>query len=180
MLFVRIFDTVTKIKKRKINNKFVSFVGDVNRLIDPYPHSKSHHHPKHLPKIRKAKSQSFRTRRSPSERRSPNSFVPFNLGVTAPFDRKRSPSQKSPNTSASHLSQNENKVSPGSASSKSPFSLSRQGTLRSSHSRKNSAGNTLNTNTGRRSPQQLISPSGKTYTPLIPDTSFFPDSILSV
>lgn len=53
----------------------------------------------------------------------------------------------------------ENKVSPGSASSKSPFSLSRQGTLRSTHSRKGSTGNTLNT--GRRSPQQLISPSGK-------------------
>lgn len=68
----------------------------------------------------------------------------------------------------------ENKVSPVSASSKSPFSLSRQGTLRSSsHSRKNSTGNTLNT--GRRSPQQLISPSGKTKYPLLiqKDTTSF-------
>lgn len=45
-------------------------------------------------------------------------------------------------------------------SSKSPFSLSRQGTLRSSHSRKNSTTHTLNLTTGRRSPQQL-SPSGR-------------------
>lgn len=45
-------------------------------------------------------------------------------------------------------------------SSKSPFSLSRQGTLRSTHSRKNSTTHTLNLTTGRRSPQQL-SPSGR-------------------
>lgn len=45
-------------------------------------------------------------------------------------------------------------------SSKSPFSLSRQGTLRSSQSRKNSTTHTLNLNPGRRSPQQL-SPSGR-------------------
>lgn len=52
-------------------------------------------------------------------------------------------------------------------SSKSPFSLSRQGTLRSSHSRKNS-GHTLTLNTGgRRSPnQQLISPSGGRRSPV--------------
>lgn len=52
-------------------------------------------------------------------------------------------------------------------SSKSPFSLSRQGTLRSSHSRKNSTGHTLTLNTGRRSPsQQLISPSGGRRSPV--------------
>lgn len=45
-------------------------------------------------------------------------------------------------------------------SSKSPFSLSRQGTLRSSHRRKNSTAHSLNLNPGRRSPQQL-SPSGR-------------------
>lgn len=73
------------------------------------------------------------------------------------IERKRSPSQKSP--SIMSMSQQE---SLGSMSSKSPFSLSRQGTLRSSHSRKNSTGHTLTLNTGRRSPnQQLISPSGR-------------------
>lgn len=53
-------------------------------------------------------------------------------------------------------------------SSKSPFSLSRQGTLRSSHSRKNSTGHTLTLNTGgRRSPsQQLISPSSGRRSPV--------------
>lgn len=52
-------------------------------------------------------------------------------------------------------------------SSKSPFSLSRQGTLRSSHSRKNSTGHNLTLNTGRRSPnQQLISPSGGRRSPV--------------
>lgn len=55
----------------------------------------------------------------------------------------------------------------GSMSSKSPFSLSRQGTLRSSHSRKNSTGHNLTLNTGRRSPsQQLISPSGGRRSPV--------------
>lgn len=49
-----------------------------------------------------------------------------------------------------------------------PFSLSRQGTLRSSHSRKNSSGHTLTLNTGgRRSPsQQLISPSAGRRSPV--------------
>lgn len=70
------------------------------------------------------------------------------------IERKRSPSQRSP--SVVSIGQE----SRGSVSSKSPFSLSRQGTLRSSHSRKNSTGHTLTLNTGRRSPsQQLISPS---------------------
>lgn len=64
------------------------------------------------------------------------------------------------------MSQQESK-SLGSMSSKSPFSLSRQGTLRSSHSRKNSTGHTLTLNTGRRSPsQQLISPSGGRRSPV--------------
>lgn len=111
-----------------------------------------------MPKIRKAKSQSFRTRRSPSERRSPSSFIPFQaaLNLTSGSERKRSPSQRSP----SSASQQDSK-SPGSMSSKSPFSLSRQGTLRSNHSRKNSTTtHTLNLTTGRRSPQQL-SPSGR-------------------
>lgn len=45
-------------------------------------------------------------------------------------------------------------------SSKSPFNLSRQGTLRSSHRRKNSTAHSLNLNPGKRSPQQL-SPSGR-------------------
>ncbi|XP_031630534.1 serine-enriched protein isoform X2 [Contarinia nasturtii] len=123
-----------------------------------------HHHSKHLPKIRKAKSQSFRTRRSPSERRSPNSFIPFNLGPNTTIERKRSPSQKSP--SIVSMSQQESK-SFGSMSSKSPFSLSRQGTLRTSHSRKNSTGHTLTLNTGRRSPsQQLISPASGRRSPV--------------
>ncbi|XP_037032174.1 serine-enriched protein isoform X2 [Bradysia coprophila] len=116
-----------------------------------HPHSKHHQ-----PKIRKAKSQSFRTRRSPSERRSPNSFIPFQ-GPLNLNDKRRSPnSQKSPGS----LSQQESK-SPGSSSSKSPFSLSRQGTLRSSHRRKNSMGTSLNLNPpGRRSPAPL-SPQGR-------------------
>lgn len=50
--------------------------------------------------------------------------------------------------------------SPSSSSSKSPFSLSRQGTLRSSHRRKNSLATSLNLNPGRRSPV-LLSPSGR-------------------
>lgn len=80
------------------------------------------------------------------------------------IERKRSPSQKSP--SIMSMSQQESK-SLGSMSSKSPFSLSRQGTLRSSHSRKNSTGHTLSLNTGRRSPsQQLISPSGGRRSPV--------------
>lgn len=80
------------------------------------------------------------------------------------IERKRSPSQRSP--SIISMSQQESK-SFGSMSSKSPFSLSRQGTLRSSHSRKNSTGHTLTLNTGRRSPsQQLISPSSGRRSPV--------------
>lgn len=80
------------------------------------------------------------------------------------IERKRSPSQKSPSTFS--MSQQESK-SLGSMSSKSPFSLSRQGTLRSSNSRKNSTGHNLTLNTGRRSPsQQLISPSGGRRSPV--------------
>ncbi|KAJ6645990.1 Serine-enriched protein [Pseudolycoriella hygida] len=103
------------------------------------------------------KSQSFRTRRSPSERKSPNSFNPFQGPLNLNNDKRRSPiSQKSPGS----LSQQESK-SPGSTSSKSPFSLSRQGTLRSSHRRKNSMGTSLNLNPpGRRSPAPL-SPQGR-------------------
>lgn len=79
----------------------------------------------------------------------------FSSSTNTTIERR---SQKSP--SIVSMSQQESK-SLGSMSSKSPFSLSRQGTLRSSHSRKNSTGHTLTLNTGgRRSPsQQLISPS---------------------
>lgn len=86
-------------------------------------------------------------------------MISSSLTTNITTERKRSPSQKSP--SIVSMSQQESK-SLGSMSSKSPFSLSRQGTLRSSHSRKNSTGHTLTLNTGRRSPnQQLISPSGR-------------------
>lgn len=88
------------------------------------------------------------------------------LTTNTSIERKRSPSQKSPSTMS--MSQQESK-SLGSMSSKSPFSLSRQGTLRSSHSRKNSTGHTLTLNTGRRSPSQqlgLISPSGGRRSPV--------------
>ncbi|XP_067626532.1 serine-enriched protein isoform X3 [Eurosta solidaginis] len=121
-------------------------------------HSSSHGRHKHhqsLPKIRKAKSQSFRTRRSPSERRSPNNVPIF--GKTANLtlnttqlvanDKKRSPhTPKSP-----ILPQPESK-SPGSTSQKTPTILSRQGTLRASSRRKNSMTGSLVLFQGRRSP----------------------------
>lgn len=88
----------------------------------------------------------------------------FSSSTTGTIDRKRSPSQKSPSTMSMSLQECK---SLGSMSSKSPFSLSRQGTLRSSHSRKNSTGHNLTLNTGRRSPsQQLISPSGGRRSPV--------------
>lgn len=65
----------------------------------------------------------------------------FSSSTNTTIERR---SQKSP--SIVSMSQQESK-SLGSMSSKSPFSLSRQGTLRSSHSRKNS--NTLTLNTGK-------------------------------
>jgi hypothetical protein len=104
-----------------------------------------------LPKIRKAKSQSFRTRRSPSERRSPN----WNLSID---NRKRgsiTQSLKSP----AHTPYGEKSPSPGTQSQRS--SISRQGTMRASHRRKNSMSQSLNLS-GRRSPSLLDrSPSGR-------------------
>lgn len=50
------------------------------------------------------------------------------------------------------LSQYDNNSSGGSQTQKSPIGLTRQGTLRSSHRRKNSLGTSLNLNQGRRSP----------------------------
>ncbi|XP_054738429.1 serine-enriched protein isoform X1 [Anastrepha obliqua] len=120
-------------------------------------HSSIHGRHKHqsLPKIRKAKSQSFRTRRSPSERRSPNAAPIFgqpanltlNTAQLATTDKKLSPlTPKSP-----LLPQPESK-SPGSASQKTPTTLSRQGTLRASNRRKNSMTGSLVLTQGRRSP----------------------------
>lgn len=109
-----------------------------------------------LPKIRKAKSQSFRTRRSPSERKSPS---PWNLGIEQ--KSKRNPvGQRSPGSSIY-----ESKSSSASVQSqKSP--LSRQGTVRASHRRKNSMTQCQSLNlSGRRSPGPLLpqdrSPSGR-------------------
>lgn len=98
-----------------------------------------------MPKIRKAKSQSFRTRRSPSERRSPNTSIMggaggLTLNALAPGNEKK----RSPLTP-------DNK-SPGSMSQKTPTNLSRQGTLRASHRRKNSMTGSLVLAQGRRSP----------------------------
>ncbi|KRF79309.1 uncharacterized protein Dvir_GJ20994, isoform C [Drosophila virilis] len=131
-------------------------------------HRHRHHH-QSLPKIRKAKSQSFRTRRSPSERRSPNAPT-LTLNTSAlNGEKKRSPlTPKSP-----VLPQPESK-SPGSSSQKTPTTLSRQGTLRTSSRRKNSGQLTISLsaqNQGRRSPVGLNdrSPQGR-RSPLFPSS----------
>jgi hypothetical protein len=120
-----------------------------HRLKDP--------HSEGLPKIRKAKSQSFRThRRSPSERRSPSgSFLSMEHG--ARLIKRNSIGQRSPSNSIyeSHAKS----PSPSTQSQKS--SLSRQGTVRASHRRKNSASHSLNLS-DRRSPLMPDrSPSGR-------------------
>lgn len=131
-------------------------------------HRHRHHH-QSLPKIRKAKSQSFRTRRSPSERRSPNAPTLTLNTNAANGEKKRSPlTPKSP-----VLPQPESK-SPGSSSQKTPTSLSRQGTLRASSRRKNSGQLTISLsaqNQGRRSPVGLNdrSPQGR-RSPLFPSS----------
>ncbi|KAM8713587.1 hypothetical protein ACLKA7_013844 [Drosophila subpalustris] len=131
-------------------------------------HRHRHHH-QSLPKIRKAKSQSFRTRRSPSERRSPNAPTLTLNTSAANGEKKRSPlTPKSP-----VLPQPESK-SPGSSSQKTPTSLSRQGTLRASSRRKNSGQLTISLGAqsqGRRSPVGLNdrSPQGR-RSPLFPSS----------
>ncbi|ETN65654.1 serine-enriched protein [Anopheles darlingi] len=136
------------------------------------------HSSRSLPKIRKAKSQSFRTRRSPSERSSSKGghVSPWNFsaattsggsgGSTSNNNNNNSGSRspagthqqapsvpsmsRSPMGSQTHL---EHRSSIGSA--KSPC-LSRQGTLRSSHRRKSSLGASLNLSQGRRSPSGML------------------------
>lgn len=106
-----------------------------------------------MPKIRKAKSQSFRShhRRSPSERKIPG-FVNISQAQFNANDR-HSPSAASDR-------------SPGSYSAKSP-ALSRQNTVKNQyHRRKNSISQStqLNLGQGRRSPLTLMhdrSPSGR-------------------
>uniref|UniRef100_A0A182QS62 BTB domain-containing protein n=1 Tax=Anopheles farauti TaxID=69004 RepID=A0A182QS62_9DIPT len=148
-----------------------------------------HHHSQHLhqpggssrslPKIRKAKSQSFRTRRSPSERSSKSGHIsPWNFsaqlstgaGSTSPAPQP--PGPKSPIGSMTHLEQHRSSI----GSAKSPC-LSRQGTLRSSHRRKSSLGASLNLSQGRRSPSSMLndrSPSGRPKSPnlLITDQAY--------
>ncbi|KAH8372848.1 hypothetical protein KR009_006576 [Drosophila setifemur] len=147
--------------------------------LSPNSSRQSHHHHRHrhhhqsLPKIRKAKSQSFRTRRSPSERRSPNNApnLTLNTALTtgANGEKKRSPlTPKSPVMPP----QPESK-SPGSSSQKTPTSLSRQGTLRASNRRKNSGQLSISLGTqGRRSPvgPNDRSPQGR-RSPLFPGSS---------
>ncbi|XP_034653790.1 serine-enriched protein isoform X4 [Drosophila subobscura] len=132
----------------------------------PHQHRHRHHH-QSLPKIRKAKSQSFRSRRSPSERRSPN----LTLNTTsagASSDKKRSPlTPKSP------VPTEPESKSPGSGSQKTPTTLSRQGTLRASSRRKNSGQLSISLGTqGRRSPVGTSdrSPQGR-RSPLFPGSS---------
>ncbi|XP_026835782.1 serine-enriched protein isoform X3 [Drosophila erecta] len=134
------------------------------------PHHRHRHHHQSLPKIRKAKSQSFRTRRSPSERRSPNNAPNLTLNTSLTSgngDKKRSPlTPKSPVVPVPESK------SPGSSSQKTPTSLSRQGTLRASSRRKNSGQLSISLGTqGRRSPVGLNdrSPQGR-RSPLFPSS----------
>ncbi|XP_055853654.1 serine-enriched protein isoform X2 [Episyrphus balteatus] len=112
--------------------------------LSPNSSRSSHRSKTHLPKIRKAKSQSFRTRRSPSERRSPNTLHAGTLTLNTSI--KRSPILPQPDSK-----------SPSSVSQKTPTTLSRQGTLRASHRRKNSMTGSLVLNQGRRSPVGYVS-----------------------
>uniref|UniRef100_A0A8W7P6D2 BTB domain-containing protein n=1 Tax=Anopheles coluzzii TaxID=1518534 RepID=A0A8W7P6D2_ANOCL len=163
----------------------------VQSSLDP----QHHHHSQHLhqpnsggssssrslPKIRKAKSQSFRTRRSPSERSSKGGHVsPWNFsaqlstgtGTSTQVQQQQQQLPKSPVGSMTHLEQHRSSIS----SAKSPC-LSRQGTLRSSHRRKSSLGASLNLSQGRRSPISMLndrSPSGRPKSPnlLITDQAY--------
>ncbi|KAI8122049.1 Serine-enriched protein [Lucilia cuprina] len=121
------------------------------------PSSSSSHHSTHgrhkhnqsLPKIRKAKSQSFRTRRSPSDRRSPiNPQGPLTLNAMLTTNDKG----LSPHTPKSPILPHPESKSPGSVSQKTPTTLSRQGTLRASHKRKSSMTGSLSLAQGRKSP----------------------------
>ncbi|XP_050080694.1 serine-enriched protein isoform X3 [Anopheles maculipalpis] len=153
--------------------------------------SRHHHHSQHLhqptggsgssssrslPKIRKAKSQSFRTRRSPSERSSKGGHIsPWNFSTSTSTQQQQSQASqpaKSPVGSTTHLEQHRSSI----GSAKSPC-LSRQGTLRSSHRRKSSLGASLNLSQGRRSPNSMLndrSPSGRPKSPnlLITDQAY--------
>lgn len=123
--------------------------------------------------MRKAKSQSFRTRRSPSERRSPSGPAHWNLSMEqSRLTKRNSIGQRSPSNSIYETAKS---PSPSSTSQKS--SLSRQGTVRASHRRKNSASQSLNLS-GRRSPLIPLdrSPSGRKSPNLLShDLSQFPD-----
>uniref|UniRef100_A0A182NPH1 BTB domain-containing protein n=1 Tax=Anopheles dirus TaxID=7168 RepID=A0A182NPH1_9DIPT len=155
-------------------------------------HQHHHHHSQHLhqpgsggsggsrsslPKIRKAKSQSFRTRRSPSERSAKGGHgSPWNfsaqLSTGAGSTSQQQVPAKSPVGSMTHLEQHRSSI----GSAKSPC-LSRQGTLRSSHRRKSSLGASLNLSQGRRSPISMLndrSPSGRPKSPnlLITDQAY--------
>ncbi|EAA00303.5 AGAP012255-PA [Anopheles gambiae str. PEST] len=142
---------------------------------------RARHSSRSLPKIRKAKSQSFRTRRSPSERSSKGGHVsPWNFsaqlstgtGTSTQVQQQQQQLPKSPVGSMTHLEQHRSSIS----SAKSPC-LSRQGTLRSSHRRKSSLGASLNLSQGRRSPISMLndrSPSGRPKSPnlLITDQAY--------
>lgn len=109
-----------------------------------------HKHNQSLPKIRKAKSQSFRTRRSPSDRRSPiNSQGPLTLNAMLTTNDNKG---LSPHTPKSPILPHPESKSPGSVSQKTPTTLSRQGTLRASHKRKSSMTGSLSLAQGRKSP----------------------------
>lgn len=102
-----------------------------------------------MPKIRKAKSQSFRTRRSPSDRRSPiNHQGPLTLTAMLAANDKG----LSPHTPKSPVLPHPETKSPSSISQKTPTTLSRQGTLRASHRRKGSMTGSLSLSQGRKSP----------------------------
>lgn len=107
-----------------------------------------------MPKIRKAKSQSFRTRRSPSERRSPSSLGQWNLSAEQK-SKRNSLGQRSPGSSIYES----NKSPTPSSNSRSP--LSRQGTVRASHRRKNSMSQSLNLSSRSPLNPQDRSPSGR-------------------
>ncbi|EDX07387.1 GD11211 [Drosophila simulans] len=133
-------------------------------------HHRHRHHHQSLPKIRKAKSQSFRTRRSPSERRSPNNAP--NLTLNTSLTSGNGEKKRSPLTPKSPVMPVPESKSPGSSSQKTPTSLSRQGTLRASNRRKNSGQLSISLGTqGRRSPVGLNdrSPQGR-RSPLFPNS----------
>ncbi|KAH8284627.1 hypothetical protein KR018_008619 [Drosophila ironensis] len=137
-----------------------------------HPHHRHRHHHQSLPKIRKAKSQSFRTRRSPSERRSPNNAPNLTLNTALSASGGNGEKKRSPLTPKSPVLPAPESKSPGSSSQKTPTSLSRQGTLRASNRRKNSGQLSISIGTqGRRSPVGLNdrSPQGR-RSPLFPSS----------